>query len=276
MDVIGVIDSPASNGHRFILVGIEYFTKWAETASYKHVTKKVVSNFLRNNIICRFGVPETLITDIAKNLNNDMVDRLCEQFKVRHRNSAIYMPQMNGAVETANKNLKKIIRKMTETYRDWHEKLPYALMAYRTTISTSTEATSYSLMYGMETVLPAEVEIPSLRILMEAQIEDAEWIRERYEQLSQIDEKRLNPVCHGQCYQQRMTRVYNKKVKPCMRVSSSYRINDRRASMSVENVQMLLCGNDLIRNLHELKNKSREPFNVPESSTIEEIDLSNI
>ncbi|XP_027067886.1 uncharacterized protein [Coffea arabica] len=103
---------------------------------------------------------------------------------------------------------------MIETYRDWHEKLPYTLMAYRTTIRISTKATPYSLMYGMEAVLPAKVEIPSLRILMEFQIEDAEWIRERYEQLSLIDEKRLNPVCHGQCYQQRMTRAYNKKVKP--------------------------------------------------------------
>nr|XP_027093635.1 uncharacterized protein LOC113714035 [Coffea arabica] len=103
---------------------------------------------------------------------------------------------------------------MTEAHRDWHEKLPYALMAYRTTIRTSTGATPYSLMYGMEAVLPAEVEIPSLRILMEAQIEEAEWVRERQEQLSLIDEKRLNAVCHGQCYQQRMARAYNKKVKP--------------------------------------------------------------
>nr|XP_027075869.1 uncharacterized protein K02A2.6-like [Coffea arabica] len=214
MDVIGTIDPPASNGYRFILVAIEYFTKWVETASYKHVTKKVVSDFLRNNIICRFWVPETLITDNAKNLNNDVVDGLCEQFKIRHRNSAIYRPQINGAVEAANKNLKKIIRKMTETHRDWHEKLPYALMAYKTTIRTSTGATPYSLMYGMEAVLPAEIEIPSLRILMEAQIEEAEWVKERQEQLSLIDEKRLNAVCHGQCYQQRMARAYNKKVKP--------------------------------------------------------------
>ncbi|XP_027154956.1 uncharacterized protein LOC113755085, partial [Coffea eugenioides] len=78
MDVIGTIDPPASNGHRFILVEIEYFTKWIEAESFKHVTKKVVANFFRDHIICRFGVPETLITDNAKNLNNDMVDGLCE------------------------------------------------------------------------------------------------------------------------------------------------------------------------------------------------------
>ncbi|XP_071925867.1 uncharacterized protein [Coffea arabica] len=212
MDVIGTIDPPASNGHRFILVAIEYFTKWVEAESFKHVTKKVVANFLRDHIICRFGVPETLITDNAKNLDNDVVYGLCEQFKIRHRNSAIYRQQMNGAMEAANKNLKKIIRKMTEKHRDWHEKLPYALMAYRTSIRTSTGATPYSLMYGMEAVLPAEVEIPSLRILMETKLEEADWIKQRYEQLSLIDEKRLHAICHGQCYQKRMARAYNKKV----------------------------------------------------------------
>ncbi|XP_071933009.1 uncharacterized protein [Coffea arabica] len=103
---------------------------------------------------------------------------------------------------------------MTEPHRDWHEKLPYALMAYRTTIRTSTGTTPYSLMYGMEAILPAEIEIPFLRILMEARIEETKWVRERQEQLFLIDEKRLNAVCHGQCYQQRMTQGYNKKVKP--------------------------------------------------------------
>nr|XP_027071851.1 uncharacterized protein K02A2.6-like [Coffea arabica] len=212
MDVIGAIDSPASNGHRFILVAIEYFTKWVEAESYKHVTKKVVTDFLRKHIICRFGIPETLITDNAKNLNNDMVDGLCEQFKIRYRNSSIYRPQMNGAVEAANKNLKKIILKMIERHRDWHEKLPYALIAYRTAIRTSTGATPYSLMYGMEAVLPAEVEIPSLRILMEAKLDEADWIKQRHEQLSLIDEKRVNAICHGQCYQKRVARAYNKKL----------------------------------------------------------------
>nr|XP_027120449.1 uncharacterized protein LOC113737410 [Coffea arabica] len=125
-------------------------------------------------------------------------------------------PQMNGVVEATNKNLKKIIRKIIEAHRDWHERLPYTLMAYRMAIRTSTEATPYSLMYGMEAVLLTEVEIPSLRILMEAQIEEDEWVRERYEQLSLIDEKRLNDICHGQCYQRRMARTYNKKAKPCL------------------------------------------------------------
>ena len=59
---------------------------------------------------------------------------------------------MNGAVEAANKNVKKILSKMTETDKDWHEHLPYALCAYRTSVRTSVGATPYSLVYGMEAV----------------------------------------------------------------------------------------------------------------------------
>ncbi|XP_052880466.1 uncharacterized protein LOC128286792 [Gossypium arboreum] len=98
---------------------------------------------------------------------------------------------MNGAVEVANKNIKNIVGKMTETYKDWHEKLPFALYAYRTSIRTSTGATPFSLVYGMEVVLPIEVEIPSLRVLAEVKLDEAEWIQSRYDQLNFIKEKRL-------------------------------------------------------------------------------------
>ncbi|XP_071921853.1 uncharacterized protein [Coffea arabica] len=145
--------------------------------NYTHVTKNVVTDFLRKHIICRFGMPETLITDNAKNFNNDMVDRLCEQFKINYQNSTIYRSQMNGTMKAANKNSKKIIRKMIERHRDWHKKLPYILMAYRTAIQTSIRAMPYNLMYGIEADLPAEVEISSLRILMEAKLNEANWIK---------------------------------------------------------------------------------------------------
>uniref|UniRef100_A0A2N9EQZ0 Uncharacterized protein n=1 Tax=Fagus sylvatica TaxID=28930 RepID=A0A2N9EQZ0_FAGSY len=121
----------ASNGHEFILVAIDYFTKWVEACSFKNVTQVAVTRFVKNNIICRYGMPEMLITDNASNLNNRMMDQLCQQFKIQHHNSAPYRPKMNGAVEAANKNVKKILSKMTETYKDWHEHLPYAFTASR-------------------------------------------------------------------------------------------------------------------------------------------------
>ncbi|PKI67837.1 hypothetical protein CRG98_011770 [Punica granatum] len=158
-----------------------------------------VARFLKRDVIARYGVPATIITDNAKNLNNKVINELCAQFKIQHRNSTPYRPQMNGAVKATNKNIKKIIEKMTVNYKNWHEMLPYALLAYRTSIRTSTGTTPYSLVYGMEAVLPIEVEILSMRILAEAELAEAEWPKQRYEQLNLIDEKRLKALCHGQC-----------------------------------------------------------------------------
>ncbi len=92
--------------------------------------------------------------------------------------------------------------------------LPYALMAYRTSIRTSTGATPYSLVYGMEVVLPIEVEIPSLRVLAEAKILESAWAQVRHDQLNLIDEKRLQAMSNGQAYQRRMATTFNKRVRP--------------------------------------------------------------
>ncbi|XP_070025137.1 uncharacterized protein [Nicotiana sylvestris] len=140
MDVIDPIQPTATNGHQFILLAIDYFTKWVEVASYKVVTKKVIADFVKDYIVCQFGFLESIITDNAANLNND-------------------------------------------------------------------------LMKAMSVIL-AEVEIPSLRIIQEAKLSDAEWIRSRYEELSLIYGKRMNAVCHGQLYQNRMSRAFNKRVRP--------------------------------------------------------------
>ncbi|XP_052734034.1 uncharacterized protein LOC108321519 [Vigna angularis] len=214
IDVIGAIEPKASNGHRFILVAIDYFTKWVEAVSYANVTRKVVTRFIKRELICRYGLPNKIITDNATNLNNRMMAELCEEFKIHHLNSSPYRPKMNGAVEAANKNIKKIVQKMVVTYKDWHEMLPFALHGYRTSVRTSTGATPFSLVYGMEAVLPFEVEIPSLRILLETQLEEAEWVQSRFDQLNLIEEKRLTAVCHGQLYQRRMKKAFDKKVHP--------------------------------------------------------------
>ena len=164
MDVIWPIIPKASNGHRFIFVVIDYFKKWIEAASYASVTRSVICKFTKKKIICRYGISERIISNNATNLNKKMMEQICERFKIRHHNSAPYRPKMNGAVEAANKNIKKIIAKMTDTYKDWHEKLPFALYAYRTTVRTSTGAIPFLLVYGMEAVLLIEVEILSLQV----------------------------------------------------------------------------------------------------------------
>ncbi|KAK5819390.1 hypothetical protein PVK06_024388 [Gossypium arboreum] len=77
MDVIGLILLKALNGHRFIFVVINYFTKWVEFASYGNVTKSAVSKFLKKEVICRYGLPERIISDNALNLNNSTISEVC-------------------------------------------------------------------------------------------------------------------------------------------------------------------------------------------------------
>ncbi|XP_070032809.1 uncharacterized protein [Nicotiana tomentosiformis] len=137
MDVIRPIEPKASNGHRFILVAIDYFTKWVEAVTFKAIINKAVVDFVHSNIICHFGIPKTIITDNAANLNIHLMRGVCEQFKITHRNSTSYRPKANGAVEAANKNIKKILRKMIQGSRQWHEKLPFTLLGYRTIVRTS-------------------------------------------------------------------------------------------------------------------------------------------
>ena len=117
MDVIGPIKPAASSGHNFILVAIDYFTKWVKEVSYRVVTKKVVVDFVHDCIVCRFRILDSIITDNGSNLNSDLMKAICETFKIKHKNSTAYRPQMNGAVEAANKNIKKILRKMIKNNR---------------------------------------------------------------------------------------------------------------------------------------------------------------
>ena len=95
--MIGEIRSTTSNRHRFILVAIDYFTKWVEAASFAS-TKNVVAQFIIQNLICRYGIPERIITDNGTNLNNTMITGLCVQFKIQHHKSSPYRLNMNGVV----------------------------------------------------------------------------------------------------------------------------------------------------------------------------------
>ena len=90
----------------------------------------------------------------------------------------------------------------------------FALWAYHTSFRTSTGATPYSLVHGMEVVLPVEIEMGSLRVALEHQISKTEWAQSRYDQLSLLDERRLRAADHVQAYQRKMTCAFGKRVKP--------------------------------------------------------------
>lgn len=157
MDVIGPIEPSTSNGHRFILVVIDYFTKWVEAIFHKSVIKKVVDGFVQNHIIYRLRIVECIITENRANLNSYLIKTTCEKFKIKHKISTTYRPQTNGAIEIADKNIKRILQKIINNDRHCHEKLPFALLGYRTIIRTTISATSFFLVYGSEVVIPDEL-----------------------------------------------------------------------------------------------------------------------
>ena len=144
------------------------FTKWVEVASYARLTSSGVPSFIRSHIIYRYGVPHELISDRGVHFKAD-VDALLQRYGIQHHRSLAYRSQTNGAVEAANKNIKRIVRRMVETSRDWSEKLPFALWVYRNSFCFSTSATLYFLVYGMKAVLlPVEIEMGSLRVALES------------------------------------------------------------------------------------------------------------
>ncbi|RVW70315.1 Pol polyprotein [Vitis vinifera] len=187
IDIIGKISPKSSSGHEFILVAIDYFTKWVEAASYARLTSSGVASFIRSHIICRYGVPHELISNRGVHFRAE-VDALVQRHGIRHHRSSTYRPQTNEVVEAANKNIKRILRKMA--------------------------ATPYSLVYGMEAVLPVEIEMGSLRVALEQQIPETEWAQARFDQLNLLDERRLRAADHVRAYQRKMARAFKKRVKP--------------------------------------------------------------
>ena len=142
------------------------------------------------------------------------MDTLVQEYGIQCHRSSAYRPQTNGAVEAANKNINRILRKIVETSRDWSKNLPFALWAYRTSFRTSTGATPYSLVYCREAVLPVEIHMGSIRVALEYQIYETEWAQSRYDQLNLLDERILKAADHVQAYKRKMIRAFRKRVKP--------------------------------------------------------------
>ena len=120
------INPPSSNGHRFVLVATDYFTKWTEAVPLKNMTYREVIEFITEHIIHRFGIPQTLTTDQGSSFISKEVREFAESYKIKILNSSPYA-QANGQAESSNKILIKLIKKIEENSRRWHEVLFEAL-----------------------------------------------------------------------------------------------------------------------------------------------------
>ncbi|KAM1643188.1 hypothetical protein ACFX2K_013023 [Malus domestica] len=215
LDVVGPITLKSSAGEAYILAATDYFSKWAEAIPLKEVKKETVVRFIKEHIIHRYGVPRYIITDNGKQFSNRLVDELCEKFKFKQHKSSMYHAPANGLAEAFKKTLCNLLNKVIgRTKRDWHERISEALWAYRTTHRTPTQATPYSLVYGVEAVLPLESQIPSLRMAIQEGLTEKENAKLRLQELEALDERRLEAQQHLECYQARLSKAFNKKVRP--------------------------------------------------------------
>ncbi|XP_074290313.1 uncharacterized protein LOC141617043 [Silene latifolia] len=128
LDVVGPLPNKSSAGHLYILAGTDYFSKWTEAVPLREVKKENVVDFVRTQIIYRYGVPRYIITDNGKPFFNNFMDALIEKFKFAQHKSSMYNAPANGLAEAFNKTLCNLLKKMvSKSKRDWHERLGEAL-----------------------------------------------------------------------------------------------------------------------------------------------------
>ena len=125
------------------------------------------------------------------------MSNLCESFGFKQHNSSMYNAPTNGLIEAFNKTFCNLLKKIVDKLkRDWHEWVGETLWAYR----TPTQATPYSLVYGVEVVLPLEHHIPSLRIAIHEGLTDEDNAKLRLQELEALDEKQLEAQQCLECY----------------------------------------------------------------------------
>nr|CAN82984.1 hypothetical protein VITISV_030339 [Vitis vinifera] len=195
MDIVGPLPTaPAQK--KFLLVATDYFSKWVEAEAYASIKDKDVTKFVWKNIICRFGIPQTIIADNGPQFDSIAFRNFCSDLNIRNSYSTPRYPQSNGQAEATNKTLIIALKKRLEQAKGkWVEELPSVLWAYRTTPGRPTGNTPFALAYGMDAVIPTEIGLPTIRTDAAKQMRESAAIR-------MAD------------YQQRASAHYNRKVRP--------------------------------------------------------------
>ncbi|KAL2253185.1 UNVERIFIED_CONTAM: Gag-Pol polyprotein [Sesamum indicum] len=181
IDILGPFP-PARAQKKFVIVAVEYFSKWVEAEAVSKITEREAINFIWKNIVCRFGIPRVLISDNGT------------QFQ-----------------EVTNRTILQHLKARLSLKKEWSDELPGVLWAYRTTPRTSTGETPFSLVYGSETVIPAEIGEESQRIMS---FDLARNRRQRAFDLDIVEEKRDAARVKMLHHKSLMLRGHNKNLKP--------------------------------------------------------------
>ncbi|GJS13671.1 reverse transcriptase domain-containing protein [Tanacetum coccineum] len=184
MDIVGLL-SKGPRRVKYLIVATDYFTKWLKAKPLATITGKQVVNFTQDNIVCMFGIPTTIITDKETQFGN-------------------------GAVERENRSLLRGIKtRLEKGGSTWAEEVPNVLWAHRTTKKTSNGETPFSLTYGTEAVIPAEIGMPTHRT---SNVNEKTNDQELRLNLDLLGERREIAAIREARYKQQVEKYYNKKV----------------------------------------------------------------
>nr|GFA24998.1 reverse transcriptase domain-containing protein [Tanacetum cinerariifolium] len=149
---------PSSRGNKYIIVAVDYLSKWVEARALPTNDARVIVKFLKS-LFARFGTPRAIISDRGTYFSNDKFAKVMSKYGVTHRLDTAYHPQTSGQVEVSNRGLKRILETTVgENRASWLDKLDDALWAFRTAFKTLIGCTPYKMVYGKSCHLPIELE----------------------------------------------------------------------------------------------------------------------
>ena len=170
-------------------MAVVYFTNWAEAEALANIRDTDVKKFVWKNIVTRFGVPNSLVTDNRLQFDSKAFRTFCSELGIGNKYSTLAYPQSNGQAEAVNKTiLNRLKRRLDGAKGRWAEELPNVLWAYRTTPRSSTGETLFSLTYGAEAVIPTEVRLCSARVTGFDPARNADLMMERLDWLQECRE----------------------------------------------------------------------------------------
>jgi hypothetical protein len=190
IDFVGPINPLVKRtGYRYIIIAIEYLTKWEEEIVVKDSSETTTAQFIFEDVITRFGCPNILMSDQGTHFINKTIESLTQEFEVHHQKSTPYHPQENGIVKDFTKILETTLTNICSVNKDdWDLRIPIVLRAYRTTCKKLTTHTPFKLVYGLEALVPMEYLVTSLRIATFIGMDDTDTVQDMLAQLVELEE----------------------------------------------------------------------------------------